>query len=167
MLRIFLLLCCLAILFVRPSISREFAATTLCAADEQVIFSCPIKRPAKLVSLCASKDLTKTKGYLQYRFGLPGTVELEFPKTRESTQVAFKYKHYFRAQVDSTEISFTNAGYEYTVVDDYNGEEKPAVSMQGVTVTPSSGGKEVTLACRERAKANFSQLADILPVEPE
>jgi hypothetical protein len=31
----------------------------LCAKDERVIYSCPVKRPAKIVSLCATKDLTK------------------------------------------------------------------------------------------------------------
>src|SRR3989442_9921254 len=44
---------------------------TLCAKDERVIFSCLIKCPAKIVSICASKDLTSERGYLQYRFGLP------------------------------------------------------------------------------------------------
>ena len=44
-------------------------SNSLCAKDERIIFSCPIKRPAKIVSVCASKDLTSDRGYLQYRFG--------------------------------------------------------------------------------------------------
>src|ERR1044071_2779627 len=60
---------------------------SLCARTEQIIFSCLTKRsgssspttPAKIVSLCASRDLDKERGYLQYRYGLPGKVELEFP----------------------------------------------------------------------------------------
>src|SRR5256886_14959274 len=82
---------------------------TLCDRNERVIFSCPIKRPAKIVSICASKDLTSERGYLQYRFGLPGKIELEFPKDRTGTQTKFQYTHYFRAQVDLTEISFNNS----------------------------------------------------------
>lgn len=140
---------------------------SLCTADEQVIFTCILRRPQKIVSLCGAKDLSKTRGYLQYRFGLPGKIELEFPKQQQGTQQAFRYKHYFRAQVDLTEISFSLNDYDYSVFDDYNGEEKPAVSQQGVRVTPSAGGKEVTLVCREKAKANFSDLQDILPNEPE
>src|SRR5213592_2066971 len=85
---------------------------TLCARDERVIFSCPIRRPAKIVSLCASKDLTSETGYLQYRFGLPGKVELEFPKDRTGTQQKFQYTHYFRAQFEMTSINFTIDGYE-------------------------------------------------------
>lgn len=56
---------------------------SLCAADETIIFNCATKPAGKIVSLCASKDLTKDKGYLQYRFGLPSKVELEFPEKRE------------------------------------------------------------------------------------
>src|SRR6185369_9181507 len=95
---------------------------SLCAKDERVIFSCPIKRPAKIVSVCASKDLTSDRGYIQYRFGLPAKVELEFPKERIGSQQKFQYSHYFRAKVDLTDITFTVNGYEYQVTDDYNGE---------------------------------------------
>ncbi|HEU4767880.1 MAG TPA: hypothetical protein VFS77_10910 [Pyrinomonadaceae bacterium] len=138
--------------------------TSLCSADEKIIFNCLIKENAKTVSLCSSRELTKERGYLQYRFGRPGKVELEFPKSREQTQKAFKYSHYFRAQVDLTEISFTSAGYQYSIVDDYNGEERPARSVQGVTVTTPEG-KEVTLTCRGRAKADYSSLGDVFGTE--
>ena len=49
----------------------QLQAGTLCEKDEKVVFSCPIKRPAKIVSLCSSKELTKERGHVQYRFGLP------------------------------------------------------------------------------------------------
>ena len=136
---------------------------SLCARDERIIFSCPVKRPAKIVSLCASKDLTADKGYLQYRFGLPEKIELEFPKDRTGTQQQFKYSHYFRARVDLTEISFTNNGYEYQITDDYNGEEKPAQTTQGVSVTAPGKPKEVSLLCRTKPKADYTDLQTVLP----
>src|SRR5438876_697266 len=117
-------------------------ANTLCAKNERVIFSCPIRKPAKIVSVCASRDLTSEKGYLQYRFGLPGKIELEFPKERTATRTKFQYTHYFRAQVDLTEITFSINGYEYQVIDEYNGEEKPAQTIQGVSVTAPGKPKE-------------------------
>lgn len=135
---------------------------TLCAKDERVIFSCPVKRPAKIVSVCASKDLTGERGYLQYRFGLPGKIELEYPKDRNGTQQKFHYKHYFRAQFDLTEIGFTIDGYEYSVFDDYNGEEKPAISSQGVSVTAPGKPKEVSFVCRTKPKADYSDLQAVL-----
>src|SRR5689334_25339939 len=88
-------------------------AASLCEKSEKVIFSCSIKKSGKIVSLCSSVNASKDQGYVQYRFGLPGKVELEFPKTLSGTQAQFKYSHYFRAQVDETEISFTSEGYQY------------------------------------------------------
>jgi hypothetical protein len=138
-------------------------ANSLCAKDERIIFSCPVKRPAKIVSVCASKDLTSERGYLQYRFGLPGKIELEFPKDRTGTQEKFHYTHYFRAQFDLTEINFTIDGYEYQVFDDYNGEEKPAISSQGVSVTAPGKPKEVSFVCRTKPKADYTDLQAVLP----
>ena len=135
---------------------------TLCDRNERVIFSCRVKRPAKIVSVCASKDLTSERGYLQYRFGLPGKIELEYPKDRTGTQTKFQYTHYFRAQVDLTEISFNVNGYEYQVTDDYNGEEKPAQTIQGVSVTAPGKAKEVSFVCRARPKADYADLQAVL-----
>jgi hypothetical protein len=136
---------------------------SLCSRNERIIFSCPIKRPAKIVSVCASKDLTSERGYIQYRFGLPAKVELEFPKERPGSQQKFHYIHYFRAKVDLTEISFTINGYEYQVTDDYNGEEKRAQSIQGVMVTAPGKPKEGSLACRIKPKADYTDLQAVLP----
>src|SRR5262252_7120021 len=138
-------------------------AGTLCAKEERVIFSCPTKRPAKIVSLCASKDLRSDRGYLQYRFGLAEKVELEFPKERTGTQQKFQYSHYFRAQVDMTEIGFSINGYQYQITDDYNGEEKPAQTIQGVMVTAPGKPKDVSFVCRIKPKADYGDLQTVLP----
>lgn len=140
---------------------------SLCAADERVIFSCLLKQTPKVVSVCASKDLTNEKGYIQYRFGLPGRVELEFPKDRANTQQQFEYSHYFRARVDLTEINFTVNGVSYSVFDDYQGEEKPAVSEQGVAINwPGTNKKEVRYTCAAKPKADYADLQDVLKTEP-
>ena len=140
---------------------------SLCAKDERVIFSCPVKRPAKIVSVCASKDLTSDRGYLQYRFGLPGKIELEYPKDRQGTQQKFRFSHYFRAQFDMTEIGFTIDGFEYSVFNDYNGEEKPVISSQGVSVTAPGKPKEVSFVCSTKPKADYNDLQAVLPSDQE
>jgi len=144
--------------------STSLPGRSLCDKGEKIVFSCQLKRPAKIVSLCSSPVLTKDRGYLQYRFGLPGKIELVFPEQRDHSQQSFQYKHYFRYQVDMTQISFTSGSYTYSVFDDYNGEEKPAKSQQGVAVTPPEG-KDVTMVCLGRATANFAGLAEALPNE--
>src|ERR1051325_5476778 len=136
---------------------------TLCARDERIIFACLLKQPAKIVSVCASKDLTSETGYLQYRFGLPGKIELEFPKDRAGTQQKFEYTHYFRARVELTEINFTVDGVSYSVFDDYQGEEKPEVSEQGVAINwPGTDKKEVRYLCSAKPKADYADLQAVL-----
>ena len=147
------------------SAAREIQTGSLCEGTEKVVFSCTVGKSAKIVSLCSSKELTRDRGYLQYRFGVPGKIELEFPKQREQTQSAFKYSHYFRAQFDQSEISFTSDGYQYAIFDDYNGELKPAKQDQGIRIT-SPAGKETTLNCRGKAKVQYADLAETFP-EPE
>jgi hypothetical protein len=155
----------------RPSFASSQAKTglpalqpnTLCAKDERVIFACRLKRPAKILSICASKNLTSETGYLQYRFGLPGKIELEFPKSRTGTQEKFDYMHYFRAQFDLTEINFTVEGVNYSVFDDYNGEEKPAISLEGVSINqPGTGKEEVRFICRTKSKTDYTDLQAVL-----
>jgi hypothetical protein len=138
---------------------------TLCAKDERVIFSCPVKRPARIVSLCSSQELTSGKGYVQYRFGLPGRIELAYPKDRSGSQSKFRYTHYFRAQVDLTEISFTVNGYQYQITDDYNGEEKPAQSLQGVSVTAPGKSNQVSFLCRTKPKTDYTDLELVLSTD--
>jgi hypothetical protein len=158
---------CVFMVFATPASNMvQLLPGSLCANDEKIVFSCATGKTGKIVSLCASKGLTKDSGYLQYRFGLPGKIELEFPQAREQTQKAFKYSHYFRAQFDQTEISFTSNGYEYAIFDDYNGEQKPARTDQGVRITPPNNGKEVTLNCRGKAKAQYGDLPEVFP-EPD
>jgi hypothetical protein len=153
--------------------SAALQSNSLCAKTEQIIFSCATKRAgaraagssSRIVSLCASRDLDKEHGYLQYRYGLPGKVELEFPSSREGTQQKFQYTHYMRYQVDLTEINFEIDGYQYQIFDDYNGEEKPRISTEGVNVTAPGKAKEVSFVCRTRAKADYSKLDEVLTRE--
>jgi len=140
---------------------RILQANSLCEQGEQIVFSCRLKRPAKIVSLCASPDLEREQGYLQYRFGLPGRIELEFPESRQSTQAQFDYQHYFRYQVDLTEINFSIEGNRYQIFDAYNGEEKPRVIQYGVMIVPPRR-ESVSYHCRTRPKADYSKLSDAL-----
>ena len=156
----------LVVLMIWSALVMAVAATppqpsvSLCARGEKTIFACSIRKPAKLISLCASPNLSASQGYIQYRFGLPRKIELEYPKSREGSQGAFAYDHYFRAQVDRTEIGFKVDGYEYAIFDDYNGEQKPARHGQGIRIT-APDGKETTLSCRGRAQADYADLADV------
>ncbi len=136
---------------------------SLCSDGEQVIFSCVVDRSGKQVSLCGAKELDRRRGYLQYRFGTPGAIELQFPRDRANTQRAFRHAHYFRAQVDRTETTFDNSGYRYVMYSYYDGDTKPVVREAGVRVQRHGTTDRATeLPCRAEPIAKFSGLESIL-----
>lgn len=102
---------------------------------------------------------------MQYRYGLPDKIELEYPSSRSGTQQMFQYTHYMRYQVDLTEINFKIDGYQYQIFDDYNGEEKPRVSTAGVSVTAPGKPKDVSFVCRTKTKADYNKLDEVLTSE--
>jgi hypothetical protein len=150
-----------------PASQQTLRSGTLCARTEQVVFNCTAKGSSRIISLCSSKDLDKDHGYIQYRFGTPSKTELEFPERTTGSQKLFNYSHYFRAQVDETEISFNNREYNYRIFDSYQGEQKPAHRSQGIIVTPPGKGAATTLQCAAPAKADYGNLEDILPCDPD
>ncbi len=92
----------------------QATTTTHCSQEEKVVFSCPFKNK-KTVSLCASADLTKDKGILQYRYGVVGKKpELEFPNEAQMLKARtghpIRFYSYFASIVpgkgDSADISF-------------------------------------------------------------
>jgi len=82
-------------------------AATLCAPDEVVVWSCEAKQ--KLYSVCASEDLTRTTGYMQYRAGQQGNLELEFPQVKQPAEGLFHLTLLPRGAV----IEFSNGHVNY------------------------------------------------------
>ncbi len=54
---------------------------TLCTAEEDVYFSCPLPGN-KIVSVCASNNEAPGSGYVQYRYGTPDNMELLYPNKK-------------------------------------------------------------------------------------
>ncbi len=143
-----------------------------CTKQEQVIFSCAIVKSPKILSLCASKQLskklskqtTKEQGSLIYRFGAYKKVELAFPSVRSNSLQAFAYAHYFRSQVDLTEVTFLNQGFRYTIFDYYDAEQKPE-NARGVSIkhVGDADGNETELLCDKNAQSKLQTLDGIIP----
>jgi hypothetical protein len=132
-----------------------------CTKTESVIFSCQIKDSDKTLSLCASKDISDTSGYIQYRFGKLNKVELTFPNDRLHSQKRFLYTHYFRSQVDRVEIAFVNRGHKYTIYSYYEGDGPEPGQEEGVYVD------NIDLQCKEPSKADFTLLENSIPYDEE
>jgi hypothetical protein len=140
---------------------------TLCHVDEAVVFGCVIAHSGKRVSICSSRALDGKQGYLQYRFGRPGNVELEFPKDRRGSQSAFRYTRYTRPRVTYLRLEFRTGGYLYSLSEDYNAEENPPSTSAAVTVTPLEGPeperRSVELECRVPFAGSLMSLEDVVP----
>jgi hypothetical protein len=123
------------------------------------------------------QNLTKDVGYLQYRFGRPGKVELQFPEEKQNSQAQFLFEHYFRAQVDRTAVKFKNGGYEYSIYDAYEGEEAPAQNYRGVSieyigsegdsVDANKGGENRDLECTGRVISRLNKLENVIPCDKD
>jgi hypothetical protein len=139
------------------------ASASLCDPAEAIVFSCEISPSRKTLSLCASKDLERDRGHLAYRFGALGHIELEFPRRgTPSSAKQFRYAHYFRSQVDRTEISFRTGGYSYTLFSYVDGEAKPE-STDGVRIL--HGKAKTELLCGAQSAADFTKLEAAVPCD--
>jgi len=154
-------------IFLLLTSTNVVAAQSHCFNHEQVIFSCSIQKSSKVVSLCASKTLAKGQGVLAYRFGVPGKMELQFPASPEGSLQQFRHAHYFRHQIDRTEVSFSVGGFIYSVFDYYDGEEKPT-HTRGVRVSNSDEiGRATELLCGRAVKSELQKLAGIIPCDED
>ena len=82
-------------------------ANSLCNANEQVLFNCQIAGKASIVSVCGSSNLSKSAGYLQYRYGTSSKLDLEFPANQSTSKSDFMF--------DGRNISFNRGNIKYQV----------------------------------------------------
>jgi hypothetical protein len=146
--------------------SAALKPVSLCAQNERAVWSCETVKERKLVSICSSQVLDKMRGYVQYRFGRVGQVEMEFPRERVNTQAAFTYSRYTRPLVTYLKLEFVNNGFTYTISDDSNGEEKPARRDAYITVKPAgAAGARTQLRCRKPLVGSLMTLEDVVRSE--
>ena len=112
-----LLVLCLAVFTCSSSL-----AASHCKQSEVVIWSC--RAGTKLYSLCASRDLNRQNGYLEYRAGKPNVIEFRFPARGVHPSEAFQ----FGLLAHGAALSFENGSYAYDISEDLIGE--PVVSVR-------------------------------------
>ncbi len=124
------------------------SARFLCKADEQVVFGCNSKD--KIISLCASSDVSASKGYLQYRFGKLDSIELAYPEQQEPPKGNFWYSSEPYSGGYSDRVRFKNGTTQYVVFEDMisHGAGSPDKDMRyGVTVLMPGKEKGITRLC--------------------
>jgi hypothetical protein len=120
-----------------------------------VVFSCPSKG-GKILSVCAGPG----RNALQYRFGKPGAIELEYPPKPSASAFTLGEVTYVRAM--GYVLRFTNAGVRYEVTSLSGGgccspEEAASNNFQGVYVSPP-GADTVDVPCTGDVTDNLEAL---------
>ncbi|WP_157874729.1 hypothetical protein [Paraburkholderia atlantica] len=95
------------------SIDVKADEITLCYPHEEVYFSCPTD--GKIMSVCASGNISPDNGYVQYRFGKMDKIEMEFPKNPFSPRKWFSLSDIHEGNVSFTHLKFMSGRYQYVL----------------------------------------------------
>jgi hypothetical protein len=128
------------------SASAALGLDTLCLPEEKVIFSCKTK--GEIASVCASNDLSKTAGYMQYRFGKKDAPELVIPQKRvhPGKNAESGNTLYANGGTDAF-IRFKSGAYGYVIYTNELRDGQKWVASEGILV--EKNGKEISnLTCK-------------------
>jgi hypothetical protein len=150
--KIFLLLIILC-RFLLVSAFAQQSAPSLCHRDEQQLFNCPAR--GKIISICATQNLSKSEGSVLYRFGRLGKVELEYPSLPQHPSKSFRGFFEQWAKGNAEQISFSVGAKTYVV---YHYSSVFAENGAGVAVY-ERGRRLAKIACdNDNPKENLFTL---------
>lgn len=118
-------------------------------ADETTLFACSTGR--KLLSVCATADLSKDVGAVQYRFGAPGREAFVLPKAEGDWRAAVHGGRLMFSGGGGSTLAFANPPYRYVV---YTAIGSGWGSKAGVVVE-KHGRRIVSLPCRGTATSTL------------
>ena len=102
-----------------------YVSSPLCRADEITLWRCDTTR--KRHALCASRQLTRDSGYLQYRVSEAGDLAFVFPATQTPPFGLFTYSSSPRGDAS---LAFSSGGRHYSLVDPLRGSSLIDVAGQ-------------------------------------
>lgn len=128
------------------------APADLCQPGEDTVFSCPAGR--KQIAVCATPGLGSTGGLLQYRYGRPGALELQYPPAANAPTD-------WRASVQAGSLMFSGGGGAWLSFD--RGDHRYVVytaigrgwgTKEGVVVE-RAGRRIAHVACTQPAQSQL------------
>lgn len=156
----------LVLLALAPSVATA-GGIGHCTAGQTAWFSAAVKGSDKVVSLCGSLASNGKPGWLEYRFGRPGAVELRYPDKRTGSLRAFTYRRYTRPRTTYLRLEFTRDGLRYAIDEAFEADMSPQSSVS-LNVVRSSDGKEVASyrLTPETEPLRMMRLEDKVPTRP-
>jgi hypothetical protein len=94
--------------------------------------------------------------------GTPSKIELQWPKRPAGAARKFRYAHYWRAQAERSEVTFSVGKYAYAIFDYWDGDEKDEYT-QGVRVVAAGSEHESVFECKGEATSNLNELEGKVP----
>ncbi|MFT3818727.1 MAG: hypothetical protein QM750_13975 [Rubrivivax sp.] len=147
-------------------------ALGLCTATETVVFDCPVPG-GRRASVCASADLSTSAGTLQYRFGRPGKLELQWlpaaavPAAAADWRAGVKAGHVMYAGGGGAYLRFAAPPFDYVV---YSASGRGWGRKAGVMVL-KDGQRAAVRRCAAPAQSRmnlaFSERAGLAADEQE
>lgn len=122
------------------------AAENLCDAGERVYFTC--KTNQKIISLCASPNLSSSNGSLRYLFGKDRQhIELTFPNKPRMPKYDFTELRESSAHAGTQALGFKIGKYSYGIF-----ATRSAYGFNGSGLTIGASGKRIALlSCDENS----------------
>jgi len=127
------------------SVSVAWASPrSLCSSEEEIVFTCSIGK--KTASVCSSRDLSRTSGYVQYRFGASArALDLIYPQEKVGPITRFSYGYDGSAKSSLRNLHFFSSGYSYNIY-----VQSAAFDENGAgIIVRSLSGKATRLKCKE------------------
>lgn len=114
----------------------EYQHSPLCAKEEITLWTCETRK--RVFSLCSSKVVNRTSGYIQYRASEAGKLTLQYPSKKKPPTGLFTYRPFLNGNAS---VEFSNGGYQYSLID-------PLRSRSSILVSrPGSSDKTTEIAC--------------------
>ena len=115
----------------------QYQQSPICTKDEITLWTCETYHK-QVFSLCSSRVITRTSGYIQYRASHAGKLTFVYPKVKKPPFGLFTFDSYRNGNAS---MSFSNNGYQYSLND-------PILAESSISVSdPSSSKKDMEIEC--------------------
>ncbi|MBI5941245.1 MAG: hypothetical protein HY859_12530 [Caulobacterales bacterium] len=97
-----------------------------------------------MISVCASRTISTSEGYMQYRIGKPGALEMRYPETLTHPRGRFRYGLEHQG---NQWLEFDQGGYNYVIYEELRSPEDGVLVSKGdaevARITCNGGGIEI------------------------
>jgi len=158
-------LCAAALSLAAPVVAAE--PENLCGPGETVWFGAALKGTGQLVSLCGLPPAAGAPGWVEFRKGKPGAIDLRYPAERAGSFKKFLYRRYTRPRTTYLKIEFARDGLAYAILEFFEADRVPPSSVS-FRVSRQSDRTEISSSVLRMRTPDLQmmRLEEYLPTAP-